>query len=91
MILAPEAELPAVAHLAVHGPLAPNLVRRVLGSTKAPGPGEFLTLPVDRTALHQDGAAREPAGDRASRSDRAASRSPLSAGAAFAEPIADPS
>jgi len=41
-------ELPAVAHLAVHGPLAPNLVRRVLGSTKAPGPGEFLTLPVDR-------------------------------------------
>jgi signal transduction histidine kinase len=49
-----------------------------------------IMLPVDRTALPRDGASRDPAGDRATRSDRASSRS-LSPGAAFAEPIADPS
>ena len=58
-----------------------------------PGRGSVfrITLPVDRAALPHDGAARDPAGDRATQSDRASSRSPLSAGAAFAEPIADPS
>ncbi len=58
-----------------------------------PGRGSVfrITLPVDKTALPHDGAARDPAADRATQSDRASSRSPLSAGAAFAEPIADPS
>jgi signal transduction histidine kinase len=50
-----------------------------------------ITLPVDSTALPHDGVAREPTGGRAPQSDRASSRSPLATGAAFAEPIADPS
>jgi signal transduction histidine kinase len=57
-----------------------------------PGRGSVfqITLPVDRTALPHDGASRDPAGHRATQSDPASSR-PLSAGAAIAEPIADPS
>jgi signal transduction histidine kinase len=50
-----------------------------------------ITLPVDSTALPHDGVGREPAEGHASQSDRASSRSPLSAGSAFAEPIADQS
>jgi len=36
------------AHLALHGPLAAALVRRVLGATRAPAMGEFVTVPLDR-------------------------------------------
>ena len=40
--------LPAVAHLGLHGPLAPALLRRVIRDTPAPAPGSFITFPVDR-------------------------------------------
>lgn len=40
--------LPAVAHLGLHGPLAPALLRRVIRDTAPPGPATFLTFPVDR-------------------------------------------
>ncbi len=40
--------LSAVAHLGLHGPLAPTLLRRVIVDTPPPVPGTFLTFPVDR-------------------------------------------
>ena len=39
--------LPSAAHLELHGPAAPGLVRRLLGGARGPGPGQFTEIPVD--------------------------------------------
>ena len=38
----------AAAHLALHGPMAPAFLRRVVGDMKPPANGEFSTVPIDR-------------------------------------------
>ncbi len=40
--------LPAAAHVALHGPLAPALLRRVIGQAPAPAPGGFVIFQADR-------------------------------------------
>jgi folate-binding protein YgfZ len=39
--------LPSAAHLELHGPAAPGLVRRLLGGARGPDPGHFTEIPVD--------------------------------------------
>jgi len=40
--------VPSVAHLEVHGPMAPRLLRRLLRNETLPASGEFFQVPIDR-------------------------------------------